>query len=340
VSAATIRETVGKILLVMCRLSGSRLRVPSWFVVPLFVVSLAIAAGCRSVRAPYPPLSPPTAPTLLAAATPPLEALQVSSAKIRLNRSIAGNLMFIAQQPQRFVGQIQVSGKELVSLAFHEEGYALRYVAGGGLPEGFYSGPPSECAVEELLGVRMAAKEVIALVLGGAPLIAEPRELVAQGWDRRRGEEVIRVRNPAHEEELRFRWLGDRWWPSGATLWLRRGDGASTWVWTVAHEDPHPVGSATLPGKTVITRPGERRQQRVTISYREQNPAPELGAPHLDDWGEDDGGWEGEDDAGEPVKEAPSRQSREGAPRPPAIPPVFLLNGDGLPSRGDLCRGR
>jgi len=334
------------VLLVVWALSRLRQRAPIWLVLRLSVVSLAALGGCRSVRAPYPPLSPPTVATLLAAATPPLEALQVSSAKIRLNRSIAGNLMFIAQQPQRFTGQIQVSGKELVSLAFHEEGYALRYVAGGGLPEGFYSGPPSECAVEELLGVRMAARELIALVLGGAPLIAEPRELVAQGWDRRRGEEVVRVRNVAHEEELRFRWLGERWWPSGATLWLRRGDEASTWVWTVAHEDPHTVGSATLPGKTVITRPGERRPQRVTISYREQNPAPALGAPHLDEWGDDDGGWEDGDEAGEAAeagaaeREAPPR-SRESAPMPAsAIPAVFLLNGDGLPTRGDLCRGR
>ncbi|HRI06183.1 MAG TPA: hypothetical protein PKW35_00130 [Nannocystaceae bacterium] len=309
-----------------------------------FLLSFGFAmalAGCRGrlTQPPYPPRSPPEIAALLAVAAPQLNALQVASAKIRLNRSIAGNLMFVAQWPSRFAGQIQVSGKELVSLAFHEQGYALRYVAGGELPEGFYSGPPSACAVEELLGVQMAASEVLALLLGGAPLIAEPREVVSQGWDRRSGEEVLRLRGAGSEEELRFRWVDEHWWPSGATLWRRAVDGSLVWTWTVAHEDPHQVGPALLPSRTVISRPGGRKPQRVTITFREQNPAPAFAAGGTggDDWGDDDSGWEDEDTGGG-GEEGEAEAAR---PRPaPAIPAAFVLTGDGLPGRGDLCRGR
>ena len=304
-------------------------------------VALSLAlGGChgRPSRPPYPPNAPPAAQALIDAAAPRLSALQVSSAKIRLGRSIAGNLMFIAQGPGRFAGQIQVSGKELVSLALHEQGYALRYVAGGGLPSGFYSGPPSECAIAELLGVELAARELVALVLGGAPLLDAPREVIAQGWDRRRGEEVVRLRSDGYEEELRFRWLGEGWWPAGATLWRRAADGSLAWIWTIAHESPRTVGAAVLPGKSVITRPDGRRQQKVTITFREQNPDPALGAVGGDDGWDDGGGWEDEDTGGDDPGEGSEAASEVASA--PAIPAVFVLNGDGLPARGDLCRGR
>ncbi len=285
--------------------------------------------------------------------------------------------MLLAQRPERFNGQIQISGKELVSLAFHEQGYSLRYVSGEGLPRGFYSGPPSACAIEELLGVSMAPKELIALVLGGAPLLAGPLEIVDQHWDRKTAHEVLRLRSGDLEEELRFAWENGNWWPAGATLWRRAADGTTVWMWTALHESPHTVDGHTLPSKTVITRPDSRRKQRVTITYRSQEPNPEfLRIPDPgddtsggggkngesgdwqsgDEWESDDNAeWETDDDAGwesdessdvanptesttAPEKPASGPSTQIPATQEPAIPPHFILNSDGLPSRGDLCR--
>jgi hypothetical protein len=374
----------------------------------LVVGGLAGPTGCagRWTRPPYSVGDKPAAESLLDAAAPELEGLRVSSAKIRLNRSIAGNLMLIAQSPERFVGQIQISGKELVSLAFHEEGYALRYVSGDGLPTGFYSGPPSSCAIAQLLGVAMDPREVIALILGGAPVIDGPYEIVSQRWERKTGHEVVRLRSATLEEELRFAWVDDRWWPAGASVYHRLGERERAWLWTVIHESPHSVDGHTMPGKTVITRPDGRRKQKVTISYRSQEPNPEFlkqaaevggDTDGWDDSGgwEDEGGWEdgedgedaedggwedsegGEDTevtesvagagdnapevapgdaqaepSGEPATATPAVAPRPAEPKPtpqakpkpapskPAIPQQFILTGEGLPDRGNLCRGR
>lgn len=362
---------------------------------PPLLRAIAVAAlmsglgGChaRATRPPYAIGSPPTPAELLDAAAPQLSSVRVSSAKIRLNRSISGNLMILAQAPDRFAGQIQVSGKELISLAFHEDGYALRYVAGEGLPIGFYSGPPSACAIEELLGVSMAPREVIALILGGAPLLPEPREVVGQGWDRREGHEVLRLRDRKYEEEVTFRWLGDRWWASGATLWLRLGGDEKLWLWTIAHEGPRLVDGRDMPSRTVITRPDGRRKMKVTITYNRQEADPTFEVAGDDSgWGDDggwedeaaaEGGWEDEDGATDLAEDEahdaaasnaaaaspdspeasettattpsppsrPATQAKPSAPRPvskpkPKIPAVFIVEGDGLPVRGDLCRSR
>jgi len=266
----------------------------------LFVASSSTLGGCRGkrTRPPYSLNAGPESHLLLSAARPTLDGIRVSSAKIRLNRSIAGNLMLIAQRPQRFSGQIQISGKELVSLAFHEDGYSLRYTSGDGLPPGFYSGPPSPCAIEELLGVSMAPSELIALVLGGAPLLPDPIEIVDQRWDRKTAHEVLTLRSGDLEEELRFSWHNGEWWPAGATL-SRRVDARTTiWLWSALHESPHTVDGHTLPSKTIITRPDGRRKQKVTISYRSQEPNPKFmrASDTVNDGGwDDDGGWEDEE---------------------------------------------
>jgi hypothetical protein len=144
------------------------------------------ACHLRAVEAPYAANAAPSAAELLAAANPRISALQVSSAKVRIGRSPAATLMFLAQKPGRFSGQVQIAGRELVSLAFHEQGYALRNVAADGLPAGYYAGPPADCAIRQLIGVPFSASELIALVLGGSPIIAGPHEIVEQRWDRRR----------------------------------------------------------------------------------------------------------------------------------------------------------
>ncbi len=310
---------------------------------------LAVSApACRppAVGAPDAVGGAPTSEQMLAAVAPRISALQVSAAKVRINRSPAANLMFLAQKPGRFSGQVQVAGHELVSLAFHEQGYALRNVAADGLPTGYYAGPPADCAIRQLIGVPFSASELIALVLGGAPQIAGPLEVIDQHWDPRRGHEVMRLRSASAEQELRFAWVAGAWWVAGSTLWSRGAGGELTRMWSLLHEDLRKVGETVLPASTRISRPNGRRDERVSISYRSQVPDPDLGEPSASPGSEDDG-WEDEDtaaadEAGEGGEA--SEGEGEGAASAPApaptqqVPAQFLLTSDGLSARGDLCR--
>ena len=299
----------------------------------------------RSVDAPYAVDAAPSPAELMAAASPRISALQVSSAKVRIGRSPAATLMFLAQKPGRFSGQVQIAGRELVSLAFNEQGYALRNVAADGLPAGYYAGPPADCAIRQLIGVPFSASELIALVLGGSPIIAGPLGIVEQRWDRRNGHEVLRLRSPSAEQELRFAWVGGAWWVAGSTLWTRDVAGKLTRVWTLRHEELRAVGTTVLPASTLVSRPSGRREEKVIIRYRSQIPEPDLGeasgAPESDDEG-----WEDEDTAAAAEAEAgadeggdaaPDAPPRPVAPTPAKIPAQFMLDSAGLSSRGDLC---
>lgn len=303
---------------------------------------LSAVPACRigRIEAPYTAGQPPAPAQLLAVVAPRIDALQVPSAKVRIGRSPAANLMLLAQQPGRFSGQVQFSGHELISLAFHENGYTLRNLAADGIAPGFYSGPPADCAIRRLIGVPFAKEELIALVLGGSPQISGPVEVLEQRWDPKFGHEVLRLRNQTHEQELRFTWIAGAWWVAGSTLWTRDSSGALTRMWTVLHEDLRPVDSTVLPARTRISRPDGRREERVTISYSTQLPNPDLGDAAGPD--ADDEGWE--DDESGPASEPTTEAEAQLAPvapatkPPPQIPPQFTLDGAGLTPQGDLCR--
>jgi len=297
-----------------------------------------LACHAPAVEAPYAAGQPPSPELLLAAVAPRISALQVSAAKVRIGRSPAANLMFLAQKPGRFSGQVQLAGRELVSLAFSEEGYALRNVAADGLPTGYYAGPPADCAIRQLIGVPFSADELIALVLGGAPRIAGPVEVVEQRWDRKQGHEVLRLRSPRAEQELRFAWSAGAWWVAGSTLWMRSANGELRRVWSLLHEDLRPVRGAVLPARTRISRPSGRREERVTITYRGQLPEPDLGDASPGPTSDDEG-WEDEDTAADEASdEADADVTATAAPAAPRVPSQFKLDGAGLTPRGDLCR--
>lgn len=339
-------------------------------------VGLLVLAGCRhAVPAPYARGQAPSSAALLERTGAQLPALQVSKAKVVANRTQRGNLAFLAQAPGRFRGTVDVAGNELVTLAFHEDGYALRYKLDA-FPQGFYSGPPSACAVEALLGVRFDTEGLVDLVLGGAPVIEGPHEVLEQKWDRKHGYERLVIANATLVQELRFGWVGNDWRVVGGQLWERSTTGErGRRLWTVEHMELEPAGKAWLPGKTKVSAPGRRRDDTVVISYKERDPDPAFakqagggggatdggdtgedpwgGDDGGDPWEEDEGGWEGEegDDAAPdaaakpPEPEAPEPEAPEPAPpqpqpKPaaPKIPPQFELDPSGLTVRGDLCR--
>jgi hypothetical protein len=333
--------------------------VPRLCLLVLSVLLLA-SAGCKTTPAPYARSQAPTSDELLAVTQPRVGAISVPHARVVADRVARADLAFIAQSPNRFRGSITKSGNELVTLALHEEGYALRYHLDE-FPPGFYAGPLDPCAVRALLGVELAPEGLVALVLGGSPVIDPPLTVLDQGWDRRQAHERLVVANDRYVQELHFQRTEGRWVFSGSALFRRgqtptrrrRRRDPGELVWSLEHEGFDRVGDHVLPGQTRLRAPGPRRDHRIIITYRERSLDPPWArqtapsttngtGPDADDGWEEDPWEEGEwENAEEPEREP--EPAPEPAPKPapepePAIPEVFRLQPTGLTPRGDLCR--
>lgn len=349
------------------------------FVLVAILTGPAMLGGCKGTQPPYAKGDEPAVEELLAATEPPLQSIQVPRAKVRQGGGPAANLMLLAESPTRFAGTIQVSGQELVSLAVNEEEYGLRWIGSRsveGLTPGYYSGPPSRCAVEALLGVDLEPEAFVSLVLGGAPVIDPPHQVIDRGWDRKQGWELLTITNGEYEQRLGFAWIDGGWHFASSTLWRITG-GERRWLWTVRHESLRRVGGEVLPEKTEIRQPKPRGRGDLVlhVTYERQVANPSFGDeldsdPPRDDepanagdqWADDDGGWEDEDDwedaeaddsgAESPANASPDAPTSEAAapasepaepeptPEPAPIPDRFRGNPTGLKLRGDLCAGR
>jgi len=263
--------------------------------------------------------------------------------------------MFIAQAPMRFSGQVHVAGKEIATLAIHEHGYALRYLIERGLSPGYYAGPPSGCAVEQLLGVPLDPPALVRLMLGGAPVLAPPFELLSRAWDRKTGEEVVRIANANARQELRFAWIRDRFVVSGETHWARTTNGELRRRWSFSHEGFVTHEGVLLAQKTRIEHPEGRRIRVVVLDYGKRviNPFRAVGTGEPgsanDGWNDSDEGWEddeqpeGDPQAAreeQPAPHQPVPEAKTGARSgpEPELPTAFRLDAGDLPKRGDLCR--
>jgi hypothetical protein len=293
-----------------------------------------------------------------------LQTIQVPRAKIHEARRPGGGLELVAQAPANFAGRIHVGGHEILQLAVNPQAYALRMVESraAGLAPGFYTGPPSRCAVETLVGVSLSPEQLTSLLLGGGPVLEGPLEVLSQRWSRSRARELLRLRSSTHEQELEFAWRDGHWWFAGASLWTRKGDDLR-WLWTIRHEELHSVGGFVLPKRTIVEQPdgeaSKRKRRRkkdvlaLVIDYKEQIPNPPIagGGAQGDTWDEndwdDDEGWEndGESSGGDTAEagakpgDEPTTNPADPDPKPAAdIAPAFRLNASGLTPRGDLCR--
>lgn len=308
-------------------------------------LSVMGGVGACGHSPPYARGQAPAVDTLLKGTEPQLEAIAVPDASITINRVAKGELAFLAQAPDRFRGTVSKSGQELLTLALYDGGYRLRYQLGGH-PPGYYAGPPSLCAVEALLGVPLSYEGLVALVLGGAPVLEAPVESLGQRWYRRGGYESIRLANDRYEQELRFAYVEGRWVFTGAVLWQRIHGRRGAELWTLEHEAHRVVGHAVLPGRTRVRARRSGRNQLVTIEYNDRELDPAWGDESgSDTWGDEGGDWEDDRDweDGEANVEAPITTVEESTqpaepPRIDAVPAVFVIDGDGLPYRGDLCR--
>lgn len=270
------------------------------FRIAVFATATLLAGGCAHKR-PYGPGKAPDGDDLLALAKPQIQAVQVAEAKVVLNRALRGDMAFIAQAPGRFRGGVGFAGNELVTLAFHEEGYALRYKLDA-FPQGFYEGPADRCAVQALLGITMDTNSLVSLMLGGAPLIDAPFEVIDQNWSRKRGWEALVIRNAQYIEELRFDLVGGDWQFVGGEMYERNGDAKGKRLWTVEHKSLTEIGGAILPERMKVSTPGKRKDDLVTIIYKQRNTDPEFAKTAATgdggDGGDDGGGDDGWDDGG------------------------------------------
>jgi hypothetical protein len=294
----------------------------------IWLLCFALLLAACGHKPPYSRANRPSAEDLLATTAPQLPALAVSDAEVTINRVHRADLAMLAQAPNRFRGTVSKAGNELVSLSFHEDGYGLRYKLDQ-LPIGYYHGPPDPCAVDAMLTVPFSYEGLVALVLGGAPTLQKPYEILDQRWDRRGNYEELVIGDDRFVEELRFVWQGGQWRFTGAGMWERKSDGSrGKRLWDLLHDKFGKVGSAVLPGRTRITAPGKRTDSFVKIVYSGRDPDPPWAAPaattngggeqtegDTNPWGDgDEGGWEdGEDEGWEdgeaPADEPPTEQA-------------------------------
>ncbi|GEM_PF-2061686 len=314
-------------------------------------------SGCRPrpMRAPY--ALAPTPTVLLAATRAQLSTIQVPRAKIHQALRPGASLEMVAQAPANFAGKIHLGGHEILQIAVDPDAYSLRVVESrdGALKPGFYTGPPSRCAVKTLVGVSLSPQQLSVLLLGGGPMIDAPQEIFDQRWDTATGREIISLKNTRHEQQLEFVWRQRRWWFAGATVWKLSNDRhhPRRWLWTIRHEKFHTVGAYVLPKRTVILQPSStvetrrrrRRRRRsrghvleLIIAYQEQIPNPSLGPPQQenDDWDDD---WDDETIAHPRRDEldASTSPDRDGSKSTTVLPTPFRLDATGLSIQGDLC---
>ncbi len=304
-------------------------------------------------KPPYRVGEQPPAESLLQRTEPQLSAIAVPDAQITLDRVVRADLQLLAQADARFRATVTKAGNELVTLAFSENGYAMRYKLDQ-IPTGFYSGPADPCAVKAVLGVPLSYDGLVALVLGGAPII-EGATLAKQKWDRKRGYEVLTLAGSGYVQELWFAWVDGGWVFSGGQLWEGTPEAKGSWLLTFEHDRHELVGGVLLPGRTKVQAPGKKRNHLIVLSYKDRvvNPPWATSAPTEptgDSGGEggeggwenstedggwenstedggwenstEDGGWENSDEDAEP---APSEE----APAPPSGVLAAVLDAAG-----------
>lgn len=265
-----------------------------------FALSCLFVATACGHKPPYRVGEQPSADALMEQTSPQLPAIAVPDAQITLDRVARADLQMLAQVDARFRASVTKAGNELVTLAFSEEGYAMRYKLDQ-IPSGFYSGPADPCAVQAVLGVPLSYDGLVALVLGGAPLV-EGAELVKQKWDRKKGYEVLTLAGGGFVQELWFGWVDGAWIFAGGELWEGTAESRGRWLWTLEHDRHKKVGGVLLPGRTKVRAPGSKRNHLIVLAYKERVANPpwaKAAAPSGDegggDEGGDDGGWETDD---------------------------------------------
>src|SRR5258706_8221548 len=133
----------------------------------------------------------------------------------------------------------------------------------------FLVGPARACNVARLIRVELEPAEVVAVLMGGAPLGGTPAGV---SWDPTHGgREVLELRLPDGGAEKVFLDARDRRWDVVAA---ERRDAAGKLLWRLEHEDFAEHGGVRLPGKTYVEEPPHHADVRIRFRTSEPNVTP------------------------------------------------------------------
>ena len=147
----------------------------------------------------------------------------------------------------------------------------------------FLVGDAAPCNLARLLRVHLGAADMVALVLGGAPLSGDAEAVRWSGADG--GREVLVLRGRSGErEEIQLA-------PVGAVGGARPAawdvvdaaitDGAGKLLYHMSHEEFAPRGALRLPGKSHLEEPARSVDVRIRWSEPELDVAPREGVFQL-----------------------------------------------------------
>jgi outer membrane lipoprotein-sorting protein len=240
---------------------------------------LLLFAGCppANVQRPY---APPTADELLSALRARADKLRSLHAEARADHmgeggervKVSVEMMLERGGKMRLAAENPLGGA-VATLVSDGQQFALLDAQ----HNRFLAGPARACNVARLVRVALDPDDIVAALMGGAPLAGTASSV---GWDPTHGgREVVTLRTDDGGEEKLFLDARDRRWDVSAA---ERRDAAGKLVWRLEHEDFADRGGLRLPGKTWVEDPPHHADVRIRFRSSEPNVTPKPGIFHLD----------------------------------------------------------
>lgn len=240
----------------------------------VLLLALVWLAGCpKPAVRPYPP---PSGQELLAALRARQARLQTLQATAKVDHFAHGGQrvrvkvhLWLARGGKLRIEADSPLGGSLATLTADGQRFALLDVRNNR----FLVGPATACNVARLIGLAIPPDDVVAVLMGGAPLAGT---IASVGWDPRDGgREVLTLAlddGGSERIELDAR---DHTWD---VMRAERRDRAGKVLWRVANRDFKPVGDVRLPEVEDIQEPPHGAD--AEIKFRALSPnvpiAPEL----------------------------------------------------------------
>lgn len=141
----------------------------------------------------------------------------------------------------------------------------------------FLVGPALPCNVARLIRIELPPDDVVAVLMGGAPLEGEPLE---SSWDREHGgRERLRLRTPdGGQESLELDGRNRVWDVLKAERRLVSGE----LLWRVEHESFGDHGGVRLPERSQVEEPRIGADARIRFRSVTPNVTPPASAFHLE----------------------------------------------------------
>lgn len=253
--------------------------------VVLSVASCWLLSGCPRPMVLVRPYPPPTAAELVAHVQKGRSGLFALRARAKADvssreGSVKVDISIVAARPQRLrlAGENALTGP-LLTLATDGEKFQLLDVRANR----FESGLVSPCNMSRILGVGLHPSQVIEVLLGGVPFLANPTKMEV-AWDGRDGgREVLTLRNDlGHVEVIALQAEGRTWDVReaegrdgiGQTVWKLRHESFESEPLSGSSDDAKPASGPTvrLPKVTHIEDPPHKSNVRLRWREREMNP--------------------------------------------------------------------